>query len=223
MSQETWTAVDKYIGDMLVGSDAALEESVRQSEAAGLPSIQVSPPQGKLLHILALSIGAQRILEIGTLGGYSTIWMARALPDDGELITLEIDPKHADVAKANIERAGLAKIVRVEVGDAREILPSVAEKDGKFDLIFIDADKPSNPFYFEWALKMSHKGSLIIIDNVVRDGAVIDESSDDASVQGVRRINEILATEKRVSSTVIQTVGVKGYDGLAVAFVVTDQ
>ena len=183
----------------------------------------MSPPQGKLLHILALSIGARRVLEIGTLGGYSTIWMARALPNDGELITIEIDPKHAEVAAQNVERAALSKIVRVEVGDARKILPQIASKGGAFDLIFIDADKASIPEYFDWALRMSHKGSLIIIDNVVREGAVIDESSDDASVKGVRRLNEILASEKRVSSTVIQTVGVKGYDGLAVALVLADQ
>src|SRR5690348_12184787 len=178
MSQELWTAVDKYIGDVLLENDPILDAAVRESESAGLPSIQVSPPQGKLLHILARSIGAKRILEIGTLGGYSTIWLGRALPADGALITLEIDPKHAEVAQVNIERAGLSKVVKVEVGDAREILPRIAGKSSApFDLAFIDADKASIPAYFDWALKMSRPGSLILIDNVVREGAVIDEDS----------------------------------------------
>jgi predicted O-methyltransferase YrrM len=224
MSQELWTAVDKYIGDVLLENDPILDAAVRESESAGLPSIQVSPPQGKLLHILARSIGARRILEIGTLGGYSTIWLGRALPADGALITLEIDPKHAEVAQVNIERAGLSKVVKVEVGDAREILPRIAGKSSApFDLAFIDADKASIPAYFDWALKMSRPGSLILIDNVVREGAVIDEDSEDASVQGVRKLNDIMAAEPRVVSTVIQTVGVKGYDGLAVALVVRDK
>ena len=222
MTQETWTAVDKYIGDMVVHPDAVLDAAVRESDAAGLPSIQVSAAQGKLLHILACSIGAKHILEIGTLGGYSTIWMARALPSDGELVTVEIDPKHAEVAQQNVERAGLSSVVDIEVGDAREILPKIAARSQKFDMIFIDADKASIPAYFEHALSMAHRGSMILIDNVVREGHVIDEDSKDPSVLGVRRLNEMLATEPRVSSTIIQTVGVKGYDGLTVALVIAD-
>lgn len=220
MSQDLWTAVDKYIGDMLLPADSTFDAAVRESEAAGLPSIQVSPPQGKFLHILAKSIGARRILEIGTLGGYSTIWLARAIPSDGEVVTLEINPSHAEVAQRNIERAGLSAIVKVHVGDAREILPTIAkELSAPFDLVFIDADKASIPFYFDMSLRMSRPGSLILIDNVVREGAVIDENSEDASVKGVRKLNEMMSAEPRVLATVIQTVGVKGYDGLAVALV----
>lgn len=221
MSQDLWTAVDKYIGEVLLPPDSVFDAAVRESDAAGLPSIQVSPPQGKLLHILAKSIGARRILEIGTLGGYSTIWLARAVPQDGQLVTLEIDPKHAEVAQQNIERAGLSGVVKVHVGDAREILPEIEKNlPSPFDLIFIDADKASIPFYFESALRMSRPGSLILIDNVVREGAVIDANSEDASVKGVRKLNEMMSAEPRVLATVIQTVGVKGYDGLAVALVI---
>jgi predicted O-methyltransferase YrrM len=219
MSQDLWSAVDKYIGDSLLPADSVLDAAVRESEAAGLPSIQVSPPQGKFLHILARSIGARRILEIGTLGGYSTIWLARALPGEGELVSIEVDPHHAEVAQRNVERAKLSSVVRIEVGDAREVLPGIASDAKAFDLIFIDADKASIPDYFQWSLKMSHPGSLIIVDNVVREGAVIDDKSEDAAVQGVRKLNEMMSQETRVISTVLQTVGSKGYDGLAVALV----
>jgi predicted O-methyltransferase YrrM len=217
-SQEQWTAVDDYINGLLVGSDAALDAALEASTAAGLPAIAVSPSQGKLLHLLARAMGARKILELGTLGGYSTIWMARALPADGRLITLEYDPKHAEVARANIARAGLASKVEIRLGRAIETLPQLTS-EAPFDLIFIDADKVSYPDYFPWALKLSRPGSLIIADNIVRKGAVAEESSDDANVQAVRRFNELLAAESRVSATVIQTVGSKGYDGFALALV----
>jgi predicted O-methyltransferase YrrM len=217
MNQERWTAVDRYITDLFIPADAALEEAMRTSAAAELPAISVTPNLGKLLMLLAQAQGARQILEIGTLGGYSTIWLARALPKDGRLITLEAEAKHAEVARANIERAGLGDKVEVIVGKALDTLPQLAGKGaGRFDLIFIDADKPSNPDYFDWGLKLSRPGSLIIVDNVVRDGAVIDGGSEDASVQGVRRMNEMIAKERRVSATAIQMVGSKGYDGFAI-------
>jgi predicted O-methyltransferase YrrM len=213
MNQELWTAVDRYIADLMVPSDAALEDALRDTAEAGMPAIAVSPAQGKLLMLLAQSVGARRILEIGTLGGYSTIGLARGLADGGRLITLEADPKHAEVARRNIARAGLSDTVEVRLGRAIETLPGL---DGPFDLIFIDADKPSYPEYLSWAVKLSRAGSLILADNVVRKGAVIDEGSSDANVQGVRRFNEAVAAEKRVNATVIQTVGSKGYDGFAI-------
>jgi predicted O-methyltransferase YrrM len=220
MTQKTWTSVDRYLDDLLLGRDAALEEALQASAQAGLPPISVSPTQGKLLNLLARLRGARAILEIGTLGGYSTIWMARALPADGRLVTLEIDPKHAEVARSSIARAGLAARVEVRLGRALETLAQLsAEGAGPFDLIFIDADKPSLPEYFRWALELSRPGSLIVIDNVIRDGAVIDAASPDPSVQGVRRLNELMASEPRVSATAIQTVGAKGYDGFALALV----
>ena len=210
MTQQTWTAVDRYLDDLLVGHDAALEAVLQASSEAGLPPISVSPTQGKLLNLLARVRGARAILEIGTLGGYSAIWMARALPADGRLVTLEVDPKHADVARASIARAGLAERVEVRLGPALDTLQRLgAENAGPFDLIFIDADKPTLPEYFRWALRLSRPGTLIAIDNVVRDGAVIDSGSLDASVQGVRRLNELMASEPRVSATAIQTVGAR--------------
>ena len=223
MNQEQWTEVDRYITDLLVPPDTALAEALRTSAAAGLPAINVTPNLGKLLQILALLRGARFILEIGTLGGYSTIWLARALPADGRLVTLEADSKHAEVARANLARAGLAGVVELRLGRALDTLPQLAaEGRGPFDLIFIDADKPSYPEYLAWALRLSRRGSLIVADNVVRDGAVIDAASDDPRVQGVRRFNELLAAEPRVSATVIQTVGSKGYDGFAIAVVTAD-
>ncbi|MEH2315966.1 O-methyltransferase [Nostoc sp.] len=222
MTQEQWTAVDRYFTDLLVPPDPALDAALQTSAAAGLPPHNVSPNQGKLLLLLAQIQRARTILEIGTLGGYSTIWLARALPSDGRLITLEADPKHAEVARANI--AGLSDIVDLRLGQALSTLPQIAaEGNSPFDLIFIDADKPNNPHYLAWALKLSRRGSLIIADNVVRNGAVIDQSSSDPSVLGVRRFNELLASEPRVSATAIQTVGSKGYDGFAIAIVTTDQ
>src|SRR5215213_582022 len=220
MEGELWTAVDRYLGDLLVSADPALEASLAASAAAGLPAINVSPVQGKLLHLLARAIGARNILEIGTLGGYSTIWLARALPDGGRLISLEADAGHAEVAGANIARAGLQAIVEVRLGMALDTLPGLAaERREPFDFVFIDADKPNNTAYFDWALKLARPGSIIVVDNVVRDGDVIDADSDSPTVQGVRRLLERLATEPRVSATAIQTVGNKGYDGFAIALV----
>ncbi|ARV57361.1 methyltransferase [Nostocales cyanobacterium HT-58-2] len=224
MTQELWTAVDRYITDLFVPPDPVLDAALQTSATSGLPPHNVSPNQGKLLLLLAKIQGARTILEIGTLGGYSTIWLARALPTDGRLITLEADPKHAEVARANIARAGLTDKVELRLGRALDTLPQLAaESRDPFDLIFIDADKPSNPDYFAWALKLSRRGTLIIADNVVRNGAVVDATSNDASVQGVRRFNELLAAEPRVSATAIQTVGSKGYDGFAIAIVTADQ
>jgi predicted O-methyltransferase YrrM len=223
VNQEQWTAVDRYTTEMLVPPDAALDAAVEASNAAGLPQIAVAPNQGKLLHLLARAHGARRILEIGTLGGYSTIWLARALPPGGRLITLEIDEKHAEVARANIARAGLASVFDIRLDPALETLPRLGvERAGLFDMTFIDADKPNIPAYFEWALKLSAPGALIVVDNVIRDGAVIDEASTDASVKGVRRLNELLRAEPRVSATTIQTVGSRGYDGFTLAVVVGD-
>lgn len=220
MSQDKWSAVDRYVTDLLVRPDSALEAALSASTDAGLPAISVSPPQGKLLHVLARAQGARKILEIGTLGAYSTIWLARALPIGGRLITLEANPKHAEVARANITRAGLAGVVELLLGRAIDTLPQlVAEKQGPFDLIFIDADKPGYPDYLPLALKLSRVGALIIADNVVRQGAVADGSSSDPNVQGVRRYNELVAAEPRLTATIIQTVGSKGYDGLAIALV----
>jgi len=221
MNEDTWTAVDRYISDLLVPADPALRAALEASAAAGLPEIQVTPALGKLLHLLVRLQGARSILEIGTLGGYSTIWMARAMPEGGRLITLEMDAKHAEVARANFKRAGLTDRIELRLGPALETLPKLAAEGlGPFDLTFIDADKPSIPQYFAWALAHSRRGSLIVVDNVVRGGAVIDASSTDASIQGVRRLNEMMAAEPRVSATVIQTVGSKGYDGMALAMVV---
>ena len=220
MNQELWSAVEQYVADTLLKSDDSLESAVKASDEAGLPSIQVSAPQGKFMYLLAKVHGARRILEIGTLGGYSTIWLARALPAGGTLVTMEIDPKHAEVAKANVDRAGVGDKVQVLVGNARDLLPDLERRnEAPFDLTFIDADKASIPFYFESALRMSRPGSLILVDNVVREGAVIQADSEDASVQGVRRLNEMLSANSSIEATVLQTVGVKGYDGLAIALV----
>jgi predicted O-methyltransferase YrrM len=218
--RELWTAVDGYVADLLFPPDLALSGALTASEAAGLPTIAVSPTQGAFLHILARSLGARSILEIGTLGGYSTIWLGRALAPGGTLVTLEADPLHAEVARANIARAGLDDVVEVRVGKAMDTLPALAaERRAPFDLVFIDADKPNIPAYFDWALRLSRTGGMIIVDNVVRDGEIIDDASDDPSVQGVRRFLAQVAGEPRVSATVIQTVGAKGYDGFAIALV----
>src|SRR5918997_87150 len=220
MTEEVWTAVDRYFSDLLVSSDPALDEALAASAAAGLPAINVSPVQGKLLQLLARAIGARNVLEIGTLGGYSTIWLARALPDGGRLISLEADARHAEVARANIARAGLQAKVEIRLGMALDSLPGLAaERKEPFDFVFIDADKPNNAAYFEWALNLSRPGSIIVIDNVVRDGEVIDAESDSPTIRGVRHALERLAAEPRVSATAIQTVGTKGYDGFAIALV----
>ncbi|MGH3758266.1 O-methyltransferase [Actinophytocola sp.] len=216
MTQAQWDAVDDYFSGLLVGPDAALDAALEASDAAGLPRIAVSPTQGKLLHLIARVHGARRILEIGTLGGYSAIWLARALPADGRLVTLEYEEKHAELARANLARAGLAERVEVRVGPALDTLPSV---EGPFDLVFIDADKPNNPDYFRWALGLTRPGSVIIVDNVVRGGKVADPASTDPSIVGTRRLAELLATEPTVAATTVQTVGAKGYDGFAFALV----
>ena len=223
MSPEQWTAVDRYISELFVPPDPALDEALRASAAAGLPAINVAPNQGKLLHLLARIRGARTILEIGTLGGYSTIWLARALTPGGRLVTLEADPTHAAVARANIARAGLADVVELRLGPALETLPQLlAERRGPFDLIFIDADKPAYPDYLGWSLRLSARGTMIVADNVVRNGAVTDPANPDDRVQGARRFNELLAADPRVSATLIQTVGCKGYDGFAIAVVTAD-
>jgi len=224
MTQDRWTAVDSYINDLLVPPDSVLEAALEASEAAGLPAIQVAANQGKLLHLLARLQGARSILEVGTLGGYSTIWLARALPVDGRLVTLELDPRHAEVARSNLTRAGLAERVEVRVGPAVETLARLADEDaGPFDLVFIDADKEGYPDYLGWALRLTRPGSLVVADNVVRDGAVIDPASSDPRVQAMRRFTQLLADEPRLDATVLQTVGNKGYDGLAFALVVKDR
>lgn len=220
MANEVWNAVEEYFSDRLILSDPALDAALAASAAAGLPDIQVAPNQGKLLQLLARIRGARKILEIGTLGGYSTIWMARALPSDGRLISLEVDPTHAHVARANITRAGLDDRVEVRVGPALDSLPTLEdERAGPFDLVFIDADKQHNPDYFAWALKLTRPGSIIIVDNVVRGGRIVDETGGHPDVQGVRRLMEMIGDEPRVSATVLQTVGSKGYDGLAIMLV----
>jgi predicted O-methyltransferase YrrM len=223
MTQEQWNTVDRYFADLLAPSDPALTAALEASAAAGLPAIHVSPNLGKLLQLLAQLRKARTILEMGTLGGYSTIWLARALPADGRLITLEANPEFAEIARANIAHAGLDRLVELRLGPALDTLPQLAAEGlGPFDLIFIDADKPTYPDYLRWALALSRRGSLIVADNVVRGGAVIDAATDDPSVQGVRRFNEMLAAEPCVSATAIQTVGVKGYDGFALALVTAD-
>jgi|SRR5580704_9943917 len=220
MTRDLWTAVDKYICDQLVHSDSVLAEVLDVSNAAGLPPIAVTPNLGKLLYLFARIQGAKEILEIGTLAGYSTIWLARALPPGGRLISLEADPKHAEIARSNIARAGLAEVVEIRLGSALETLPQLAAEGlGPFDLIFVDAEKQDNPEYFAWSLKLSRPGSVLVFDNVVRDGAVIDPANTTPSVQGIRRFNELVAAEPRVSATAIQTVGSKGYDGFAIALV----
>jgi predicted O-methyltransferase YrrM len=216
METKLWSDVDEYTTGLLIPKDPVLDAALLASDAAGLPTISVSPSQGKLLMLLAQLRGAKRILEIGTLGGYSTIWLARALPVEGRLISLEYSEKHAEVARGNIARAGLSDVTEVRVGDAGE---TIQKLEGPFDLFFIDADKKSIPHYLEWSLKLSRPGSLIIIDNVVREGALIDGSSKDANVLGVRRMHEMIASEPRLSATTIQTVGSKGYDGFTLALV----
>ncbi len=217
---ETWTTVDRYFTDLLVPQDTALIAALVASEAAGLPAHNVSPAQGKFLHLLARMQGARTILEIGTLGGYSAIWLARALPRGGRLVTLESDAKHAMVAQVNLARAGLAEMVEVRTGQAADTLQRLAAEDaGPFDLIFIDADKPGNPEYLEWSLELSRTGTVIVADNVVRNGDVADASSEDPNVVGVRRFTELVAAESRLTATAIQTVGIKGYDGFAIAIV----
>ncbi|MFH8606078.1 O-methyltransferase [Streptomyces sp. NPDC018029] len=221
MNQPQWDSVDDYFTGLLAPADEALTAALRDSDAAGLPHINVAPNQGKLLHLLAQTQGARRILEIGTLGGYSTIWLARALPADGRLITLEHSPQHAAVARGNLARAGLDKLVEVRIGPALDSLTALGAEHvahaAPFDLVFIDADKVNNAHYLEWSLKLTRPGSLIILDNVVRGGAVTDASSTDPGVLGTRAALELIAEHPKLSGTAVQTVGVKGYDGFALA------
>jgi predicted O-methyltransferase YrrM len=218
--QEMWNAVEEYVTALVIRPDDALQFAVRASEEAGLPPIQVAPGDGKLLHLLARSIRARAILEIGTLGGYSAIWLARALEPGGKVVTMEIDARHAGVARRSIANAGLSGVVDIRVGAALDLLPQLeSEGQNRFDLVFIDADKANIPGYFAWALKLTHAGSLVVVDNVVREGTVLNAASDDPAVQGVRRFNEMLAAEPRVSATTLQTVGSKGYDGFTLVLV----
>jgi predicted O-methyltransferase YrrM len=220
MSQDTWTAVDDYIAEQLIGEDAALDAAVQSSAEAGLPAVAVSPPQGKLLHLLARSIGARSVLEIGTLGGYSTIWLARAVGEDGRVVSLEANRRYAEIARANIARAGFADTVEVRVGPALDTLALIAaEAPAPFDLVFIDADKVNTPGYFSWALDWTRSGGLIVADNVIRDGAIVDPQGENPSALAARRLHEMLQSERRVSTTTIQTVGVKGYDGFTLMLV----
>jgi predicted O-methyltransferase YrrM len=216
MKDARWTAVDEYVDDLFSLNDPALGAALEASRAAGLPAISVTPSQGKLLYLLAKMQRAQAILEIGTLGGYSTIWLASALGPAGRLVTLEVDPRHAEVARANIANAGLAHLVDLRLGPAADTLPQLT---GPFDFIFIDADKPGYPTYLTWALKLSRTGTVIVADNVVRDGEVANSDSDDPRARGVRKFLAQLAAEPRVSTTVVQTAGSKGYDGFALAIV----
>lgn len=216
MTEQLWTAVDTYFCEQLLPTDPVLDNVAATSAAAGLPAIAVTPNQGRFLNLLARLAGAKSILEIGTLGGYSTIWLGRALAADGRLVTLEANPRHAAVAKQNIAAAGLETIVEVRVGSALDLLPDL---DGPFDLIFVDADKVHCPEYFQWAVRLSRPGTAIIVDNVVRSGAVADPSRKDDAVLGVRRMHELIAAEPRVEATAVQTVGAKGYDGFTLAYV----
>jgi len=220
MDEETWTAVDSYLAEKLIPGDPALDSAQAATASASMPAISVSPTQGKLLELLAMTLRAKSILEIGTLGGYSTIWLARGLASGGRIVTLEKEPRHAEVARANIARAGFADAVELRVGSALDTLPKLAGEDrDPFDLIFIDADKQNIPAYFDWAVTLAHAGSMIIVDNVVRDGDVINDATEDTGTQGVRRFFDKLSTSALVTSTAIQTVGVKGYDGFTVSIV----
>jgi predicted O-methyltransferase YrrM len=220
MADEAWSAVDEYVAGLLAPHDEALDAAVRASEEAGLPAIQVSPPQGQLLHLLARAIGAKTVLEFGTLGGYSAIWLARALPEGGRLVTLEAEPRYAEVARASIARAGLSGLVDLRVGPALDLLPEMeAEGAGPFDLTFIDADKIHTPDYFAWSIEHSHPGGLVVADNVVRGGTLAEAGSDDPTTAAQRRLHERIAADPRVRATTIQTVGGKGYDGFTIALV----
>jgi predicted O-methyltransferase YrrM len=217
---DRWREVDRYLVDQLLAPDPTLVAALAASADAGLPAINVAPNQGKLLHLLARMSGARTVLEIGTLGGYSTIWLARALPADGRLVTLEAEPRHADLAAANLERAGVADVVDVVIGRALDTLPVLAEEGrGPFDLTFVDADKEHNADYFRWAVQLARPGGVIVVDNVVRQGQVVDAGSDDPAVVGTRRLFNVVAAEPRVTATAVQTVGAKGHDGFLLAVV----
>ena len=221
MNEELWNRVDAFLSNKLGTSDPVLEAALRASADAGLPAIQVSANQGRLLQLLAQTQGARRILEMGTLGGYSTIWLERALPPEGCLISLELEASYAEVARKNLARANLEKLVTIRVGSAVDALAQLfSEKTAPFDFVFIDADKAGYPNYFAWAMKLSRPGTLIVADNVVRKGALLDSDSNDANVQGMRRMLDIIAADRRASATAIQTVGSKGYDGFVLARVI---
>ena len=218
---ENWGRVDDYLAATLLDDDTALAQAQSDSLAAGLPAIEVTPLAGKLLHLLARMTGARRVLEVGTLGGYSTIWLARGIPRDGRVVTLELEQRHADVARANLERAGVSEQVEIVVGRAADTLPRIAERgDEPFDLVFIDADKESNTIYLDWAIRLGHPGTVIVVDNVVRAGEIAELDTDDPMVIGSRRALELLRSDPRVDATALQTVGSKGWDGFAVAIVV---
>ena len=218
--QTTWNRVDDYLGEKLLGSDDALESALAASDEAGLPAIAVSPLQGRLLELIARSIGARKVLEIGTLGGHSTICLGRAVGPDGRVISLEYEPRHAEVARGSIAAAGLAEVVQVRVGRALDLLPGVlADGIGPFDLVFIDADKTSNADYVDWSIRLARPGTVIIVDNVVRDGRIADPSNTSADVRGTRRMFDLLESNDRLDATAIQTVGSKGYDGFVYAVV----
>ena len=220
MDQKLFEAVDQYISDLFIKEEESLTAAERSHGLENIPAINVSPNLGKFLYLMARISKAGKILEVGTLAGYSTIWMAKALPENGRLISLEIDPRHASIARKNIERAGLSSKVEVRVGKAIDLLPlMVKQSEGPFDMIFIDADKPPYAEYFEWALKLSKSGTLIIADNVIRDGKVLDPNHEDPMVQGAQRFNKALAANNQVSATILQTIGVKEYDGMAIAVV----
>jgi predicted O-methyltransferase YrrM len=220
MNQKTWSAVDDYIAENLLPADTVLEAALRSNRSRGLPAIDVSPAQGKLLYLLARMNGAKRILEVGTLGGYSTIWLARALPKDGKVVTLELEQNHADVAQVNFKMAGLSDRIDLRIGPALKSLEMLgAENAGPFDLVFIDADKPNNPNYLTWAMRLSRPGTVIVCDNVIRDGTVINTRSGDPNVEGARAAFSFMAADARLEATAIQTVGAKGYDGFAIAIV----
>ena len=220
MNEQLWTRVDRYIEERLVRQDPALAAAMTASAAANLPAIAVTAAQGKMLQLFARLIRARRILEIGSLGGYSTIWLARGLEPAGRLVTLELDPHHADVARSNLARASLTAVVEVRVGAALDSLPALErEAAGPFDLVFIDADKVNYPAYVEWAIRLGRPGTLIVVDNMVREGAILDAADDDAAVRGTRRAYEFVAAHPRLTATVIQTVGAKGYDGFLLGMV----
>ena len=221
MPEEIWNKVDDYLDRMIVDQDHALLAALKDSEEADLPRINVSPPQGKMLHILARSLSAKRILEMGTLGAYSTIWLARALPDDGEMLSLEVNQKHAEVSRRNLERANLSKKVKIILGTALDSLSTLYKNGSKpFDFIFIDADKQNYPGYFDWAIKLSHSGSMIVVDNVVRKGSIIETGNTDPNVKGVKEMLSSIRSYKNIIATAIQTVGVKGHDGFALIYVI---
>jgi predicted O-methyltransferase YrrM len=221
MLEEIWNKLDDYLDNMIVDQDHALLAALKDSEEADLPPISVSPPQGKMLHILARSLSAKRILEMGTLGAYSTIWLARALPDDGEMLTLEVNKKHAEVSRRNLERANLSKKVKIILGPALDSLSTLYKNGSKpFDFIFIDADKQNYPGYLDWAIKLSHHGSMIVVDNVVRKGSIIEAGNTDPNVKGVNEMLSSIRSYKNIIATAIQTVGVKGHDGFALIYVI---